>query len=232
MALDRRTEVHSRLPGCQRRENGAWGTRSPGCGAKLWGGLTRDVHNLWPDTGQSILEKNQDIWNNRQDLLTMNPLNEKCDLFTCLNFRWKYPLYIYIYRAFPDRSLHSLKPGDILKIIHSNLFSLSMFVITCIGRSHKEHIDEKSTLGRVMAWCYQTASYYLTHFKQVYYAIWRHHSSNNFSIYFTLSPLNLLVAWYFQYFGYQQAWQYTNWSWIISHLWMAELKFMIANAKR
>ena len=32
-----------------------WGTRSPGVGH--WGGLTRDVHNLWPDTGQFILEK-------------------------------------------------------------------------------------------------------------------------------------------------------------------------------
>ena len=137
-----------------------------------------------------------------------------------------------IYRAFSYRSLHSLKPGNILKIIDSNLFSSSMFVITCIGRSHKEHIDEKSTFARVMAWCYQTASYYLAHFKQVHDAIWHHHSSNKFSIYLTLSTLNLLVAWYFQYFGYQQAWHKTNWSWIISHLWMTKLKFMIANAKR
>ena len=41
---------------------------------------------------------------------------------------------ICTYRAFPDRSLNSLKPGDILKIIHSNLFSSSTYVITCIER--------------------------------------------------------------------------------------------------
>ena len=44
--------------------------------------------------------------------------------------------------------------------------------------------------------------------KQVHDAIWRHWGSNEFSIYLTLwmSTLNLLMAWYFQYFGYQQAW--------------------------
>ena len=36
----------------------------------------------------------------------------------------------FTYRAFPDRSLNSLKPGDILKIIHWNLFSSSTYVIT------------------------------------------------------------------------------------------------------
>ena len=34
-------------------------------------------------------------------------------------------------RAFPGRSLKSLKPGDIMKIIHSNLFSSSVYVLTC-----------------------------------------------------------------------------------------------------
>ena len=45
---------------------------------------------------QLILEKNQDIWNNHQDLLTMNPWKKRCDSFTitCLNFRWKYPLWM------------------------------------------------------------------------------------------------------------------------------------------
>ena len=41
------------------------------------------------------------------------------------------------YRAFPDRSLNSLRPGDILKIMHSNLFSSSMYVKTFIEMSHK-----------------------------------------------------------------------------------------------
>ena len=44
---------------------------------------------------------------------------------------------ICTYRACPDISLNSLKPGDILKIIHSNLFSSSVHVITCNERSHK-----------------------------------------------------------------------------------------------
>ena len=65
--------------------------------------------------------------------------------------------------------------------------------------------------------------------KQVHDAIWRHYASNEFRIYLTLSTLNMLMAWYFQYFGYQQAWHKTRWSLIISHLWMTKLKFMIAN---
>ena len=44
---------------------------------------------------------------------------------------------IRTYRAFPINLLNSLRPGDILKIIHSNLFSSSMYVITCIEMSHK-----------------------------------------------------------------------------------------------
>ena len=51
------------------------GGRAPGTlGARLCGGLSRDVHNLRPDSGPFILEKNEDIGNNRQGLLTMNPL--------------------------------------------------------------------------------------------------------------------------------------------------------------
>ena len=41
------------------------------------------------------------------------------------------------YWALPNRSLNSLNPDDILKIIHSNLFSSSKYVITCIVSSHK-----------------------------------------------------------------------------------------------
>ena len=61
-------------------------------------------------------------------------------------------------RAFPDRSLNSLKPCDILKIIHSNLFLSSTYVINCIERSHKGTYwcHEKSTLGRAVAWRHQT----------------------------------------------------------------------------
>ena len=44
---------------------------------------------------------------------------------------------ICTYRAFLDRSVNSLRPGDILKIIHSNLSLSSMYVITCIEMSHK-----------------------------------------------------------------------------------------------
>ena len=92
MALDRLTEVHFRLPGCQRCENGV---RREAAHGALGVGLAKDVHNLWPDIGQFIFEKkNQDFWNNRQDLLTVKPLMEMCDLFTstCLNFEWKYLL--------------------------------------------------------------------------------------------------------------------------------------------
>ena len=46
-------------------------------GVGPWGGLTRDVHNLWPDTGQFILGKNQDIWNNRQDFINYTPFKGK-----------------------------------------------------------------------------------------------------------------------------------------------------------
>ena len=83
---------------------------------------------------------------------------------------------ICTYRSFPDRSLNSLKPGDILKIIHSNLFSSSIYVITCIERSHKGAYwcHEKSTLGRVVAWRHQTASYYLAHCLA---GSWRHMTS-------------------------------------------------------
>ena len=99
--------VHFDWPGLTTvRRDGVWqdNKSSAASGAKMargaygalglghWLGLNRDVHNLWPDTGQYILEKNQCIWNNRQDLLTMNPLKKMCDLFTCLNFRLKYPL--------------------------------------------------------------------------------------------------------------------------------------------
>ena len=44
---------------------------------------------------------------------------------------------ICTYRAFPERFVNSSRPGDILNIIHSNLSSSSMYVMTCIEMSHK-----------------------------------------------------------------------------------------------
>ena len=86
--------------------------------------------------------KNQDIWNNRQDLLTMNPLKERCDLFTCLNPIWKYPLWIqYNCLLWVSVKLAHTEafPIDLLTYwsLIFNLFSSSMYVITCIERSHK-----------------------------------------------------------------------------------------------
>ena len=155
-------------------------------GVGLWGGLTRDVHNL----------------------AHMSKFQMEISIIDSIKLPSVSISKICTYGAFPDISRNSLKPGDILKIINSNLLPSSTYVITCIERSHKGTYwcHEKSTLGRVVAWHHQTASYYLTHCKQVHDAIWRPYASKEFSIYLTLSTLNLLMAWYFQYFGYQQAW--------------------------
>ena len=48
-----------------------------------------------------------------------------------------------------------LKPGDILKTVHSNLSSSLIMAWVASRWVTKEHIDDKWTLGHVMAWCYQ-----------------------------------------------------------------------------
>ena len=67
------------------------------------------------------------------------------------------------------------------------------------------YIDKKATLGQVMldAIRQQTITWPIF---QVHDAIWRLYASNEFSLYLTVSALYLLIAYYFQYFGHQQAW--------------------------
>ena len=160
MALDGLTKALFHLPGCLRRENGAWGTRS--VGVWHWGGLTRDVHNLWPDTRQIYLRKTikASVW-----FIYMFKFQMAISIIDSIKLPSVSISEICTYRAFPDRSLNSLKPGDILKMIHSNLFSSSTYIITCVEMSNKGAYwcHEKSTLGRVVAWRHQTASYYLAH---------------------------------------------------------------------
>ena len=73
----------------------------------------------------------------------MNPLKERCEFQMEISIMDSIKLPSVIiskmctYRAFPDSFFNSFKPGDILEIIHSNLYSSSMFVITCIEMSYK-----------------------------------------------------------------------------------------------
>ena len=124
-----------------------WDTRSPGCGAL--GRANRDVHNLWPDTGQFILEKKintseiiariywQWTFKGKVWFIYMFKFQMEISIIDSIKLPSVSISKICTCRTFPERSLNSLKPGDILKIIHSNLFSPSMYVITCIERSHK-----------------------------------------------------------------------------------------------
>ena len=97
-------------------------------GMGYWGTLTRALHKLWRDTGHFIFEQK----NQGQDLLTANPLKEIP--YNCL----LWPVSVReIYRAYPERFVNSLRPGDILKSMHSKLSSSSMYVMTCIEMRHK-----------------------------------------------------------------------------------------------
>ena len=175
MALDRLTKALSHLP-CYSGAKMARGTHRA-LGAGHWGGLTRDVHNLWPDTGQYVFEKKSRHLKKSPGFINYEPFKGNVWFIYMFKFQMEISIIdsiklpsvgiskICTYRAFPDRSLNSLKSGDILKMIHSNLFSSSTYVITCIERSHKGvyWCHEKSTLGRVVAWRHQTAGYYLAH---------------------------------------------------------------------
>ena len=101
-----------------------------------WGGLTRDEHNQWPDTGEFIFFKSR---HNRQVWLIyhyMFKFQKEITIIDSIKLPSVSIKFAHI-GPFTDRFLNSLKPGDILKIIHSNLFSSSMYVVTCIERSHK-----------------------------------------------------------------------------------------------
>ena len=130
-----------------------------------------------PDTGQYIVEKKSRHLKWSPGFINYEPFKGKVWFIYMFKFQMEISIIdsiklpsvsiskICTYRAFPDRSLNSLKPGDILKIIHSNLFSSSTYAITFIERSHKGAYwcHEKSTLGQVVTWHHQTASYYLAH---------------------------------------------------------------------
>ena len=116
---------------------------------------------------------------------------------------------ICTYRAFPiDLITHWS-----LVALWNHSFNLIFIFDTC----HNLYREESQTEGAY--WCHETSGSgcglapsdsklssgpLLSRFMTPYQ--WRPCASNEFSIYLILSTLNLLMAWYFQYFGYQQAW--------------------------
>ena len=144
-----------------------------------------------------FLKNNQAIWNNRQDLLIMNPLKEMCD---SVKFAHTGP--------FPIALLTHWSLVTFWK-----LFIQTYFIIDICHNLY----PEESQMSILMSWegnigssgcglCIRQQAIIWPIVKQVHDAVWCPYASNEFSIYLTLSTLNMLMAWYFQYFGYQQAW--------------------------
>ena len=46
-----------------------------------WGGSNKDVHYVWPDTGQFMLKNSRDL-KELPEFIDFTPLRGRCDLFT------------------------------------------------------------------------------------------------------------------------------------------------------